>query len=137
MTPICRQIRLIPVVCLAAAWPLLLSADDLTSAKAEAGKILHAVILALPNGTFMTYYPNGNESVRTPNYVNFHSLKWNVYTVNLTAAQRLNGWTWNGTIGTTVDALRSATDTASSHCWQPWGDKQSQDYFTLTRDNGV
>jgi hypothetical protein len=137
MTPLYRQIRLILIICLVAAWPTLLNADDLKSAKAEAGKILHAVILALPNGTFVTYYPNGNGSVRTPNYVSFHSFKWNVYTVTLTPAQRLNGWTWNGTIGTTVDAFRSATDTASSHCWQPWEDKPSQDYFILTRHNGV
>jgi hypothetical protein len=99
-------------------------------------KIVRATVLALPNGTFMSY-SSGNGLIRTANYVNFHSFKWNIYSVGLSAAQRLNGWTWSGTIGTTIDALRTATDAAPSNCWRAWEDKQSQDYYTLTRDSGV
>jgi hypothetical protein len=109
-------------------WGCEARADTTSEAQAEAARIVSSMVLTLPDGTTMAwnYRQASSGSGPSSQYWHHSEFKWAVVEELLTAADRLNGLTWKGTIKTTIAAYRKAYESEpSTPCWFPWGDMSS------------
>jgi hypothetical protein len=100
-------------------------ADTASEAQAEAAKIASVLVLPLPDGKSMGLrYREAMYGVEAAaNYLQYSEFKWTVIEEPLSAADRLNGLTWKGTITWTMAAYRDLSENSySARCWRPWRD---------------
>jgi hypothetical protein len=101
-------------------------ADTTSEAQAEAARIVSSVILTLPDGTSMgiDYTRLQFSSDWSARYWQHSEFRWTLVEEPLSAADRLNGVTWKGTIKSTVAAYRELYESSSYSpwCWNSWRD---------------
>ena len=87
---------------------------------------MSSVILMLPDGSSMGMEIIGSPYDSNPSrhYWQHSEFKWTVAEQPMSAADRLNGMTWKGSIRSTMAAYRELFElsTDSSRCWYPWSD---------------
>ena len=100
-------------------------ADTMREAQEEAAKIVKGMLLPLADGTSMGWnYRERSFGIAPSSHYWHHSeFKWDVVEEPLTAADRLNGLTWKGTIKLTTAAYRDLYELEESpRCWSLWRD---------------